>query len=161
MKIRNLTQPPFETTLMGVVKAVLDHYGHEVSDAFVYGGSGHAFLINVHEALCPSGPYCWNHGPMMPLLANLGVKRTDLGFYHRESPAEDRAAVEERLRDHLDRGRPCSLLNMDHQLVLRHFSGMPRHRDKRSGLECAFVPARWGHVEDQTRCCELGALRGW
>jgi hypothetical protein len=113
----DITQPPFETTLMGVVKAVLDHYDLGVSDATVYGGSGHAFLVNVHEALCPSSPYCWDYDGMYPLLANLGLGMTDLGFFHSGSPARDRAEVEAKLRDHLDAGRPCSLLNMDNQVV--------------------------------------------
>ena len=117
MRIDGIVQPPFETTMMGVVKGVLDHFGRDLSPARVYGGSGHAFLVNVHEALCPSGPYCWNEAHMEPLLRNLGLGRTDLGFYHAGSPPEERAAVEAKLLDHLRSGRPCSLVNMEHQIV--------------------------------------------
>jgi hypothetical protein len=113
----DITQPPFETTLMGVVKAVLDFYGIKVSDAMAYGGSGHAFLINVHEALCPSGPYCWKYDGLYPALRNLGIEMTDLGFYHSGSPHDERAVVEARLKTHLDSGNPCSLANMEHQLI--------------------------------------------
>ena len=48
MKIDNLTMPPLNTTLMGVVKGVLDCYEIEVSSARVFGVSAHAFLINIH-----------------------------------------------------------------------------------------------------------------
>ena len=102
VKIESLTQPPFETTLMGVLRAVTDHFGIGVSDAVVYGGSGHAFLINVHEALCPSSPYCWKPDGFYPLVRNLGVEMTDLGFFHGGSSAEERAAVEEKLKVHLE-----------------------------------------------------------
>lgn len=117
MKIETLRQPPFETTLMGVVKAVSEHYGLSHSDPTIYGGSGHAFLVNVHGALCPSSPYCWKYDGMLPLLQNLGLTMTDLGFHHPGTPREERAAVEEKLREHLDQGHPCSLCNMDNQVI--------------------------------------------
>ena len=113
----DIIQPPFETTLMGVIKAVLDFYGIEVSDAMAYGGSGHAFLINVHEALCPSSPYVWKYDGLYPALRRLGIDMTDLGFFHKDSPADERAVVEAKLKSHLDSGNPCSLANMDHQVV--------------------------------------------
>jgi hypothetical protein len=113
----DITQPRFQTTLMGVVKAVLDFYDIKVSDAMAYGGSGHAFLINIHEVLCPSSPYCWKYDGLYPALRNLGIEMTDLGFYHSGSRADERAAVEARLRSHLDSGSPCSLANMEHQLI--------------------------------------------
>jgi len=99
------------------VKAVLDHFAHDTSDAAVYAGSGHAFVINVHEALCPSSPYCWRIDRTYPLIRNLGAQIEDLGFFHAGAGAEERARVEQRLRDHLDAGKPCSLVNMDHQVI--------------------------------------------
>ena len=46
---------------MGVVKGAMDYSGIKTSDARAFGGSGHAFLINVHRQLCPSGPHCWDY----------------------------------------------------------------------------------------------------
>jgi len=117
MRISNLAQPPYETSLMGVVRGVFDHYEIEASTPWLYGATGHAFVVNVHTGLCPSGPYCWNGTGWVRLLENLGVTRKDLGFYHAGSPAAERAALEARLRDHLDRGVLCSHLNMDNQLI--------------------------------------------
>jgi hypothetical protein len=117
VKFENLRQPPFETSLMGVLRGVCDHYGIEVSDAGLYGASGHAFLVNVHEAICPSGPYCWNPESFRALLANLGIQVVDLGFFHAESTPAERADVERRLRAHMEDGQPCSVCNMDHQLI--------------------------------------------
>ena len=118
MHLENLAQPPLETSLMGVIRGTFDHYGIEASTPWLYGGSGHTFVANVHPQLCPSGPYCWRGDAFDRLLANLGVRRTCFGFFHGESGAEDRAAVERRVREHLDRGVVCSAVNMDNQLIV-------------------------------------------
>ena len=117
MKLAHLAQPPFNTTRMGVVKGALDYYRTEVTAPTVFGASGHAFLINIHKELCPSGPYCWNAAAMVPLLRNIGVEMTDLGFFSPQSAPAERAGVEKKLRDALDHGIPCSLLNMGNQLI--------------------------------------------
>ncbi|UCG43188.1 MAG: hypothetical protein JSU73_00815, partial [candidate division WOR-3 bacterium] len=101
----------------------LDFYDIRVSDAMAYGGSGHAFLINIHEVLCPSSPYVWKYDGLYPALRNLGIEMTDLGFYHTGTPADERAVVEARLQSHLDSGNPCSLANMEHQVIYGYDDG--------------------------------------
>lgn len=117
MELAGLKMACFNTTATGVLRGVLQHYGLGVSDAFCFGASGHAFVINIHEALCPSGPYCWNHGPFHRLVANLGVEVVDHGFFHAGSSPRQRRQVEQSLVAELDRGVPCSLLNMENQLI--------------------------------------------
>jgi hypothetical protein len=117
MRLENLSQGRLNTTMMGVVKAVLDYYHLDSSEAWAFGGSGHAFLINIHEQICPSGPYCWKYDGFQKLLRNLGLEMTDLGFFHKGSTPEERAAVEQRLKQSLDTGIPCSLMNMENQVI--------------------------------------------
>jgi hypothetical protein len=117
MNLTNLNQPPLNTTMMGVVRGVSDFFGRDVSTPWLYGASGHAFVANVHEELCPSGPYCWRPETFDRLLRNLGLARTDHGFYHPGSTDAEKAAVETGLRAHLERGLPCSLANMENQLI--------------------------------------------
>ena len=117
MKIENLSQGRLNTTMMGVVKAVLDYFHLDSTEAWAFGGSGHAFLINIHEQICPSGPYCWKYDGFQKLLRNLGLEMTDLGFFHQGSKPEERAAVEQKLKQSLDAGIPCSLVNMEHQVI--------------------------------------------
>jgi hypothetical protein len=112
-----LTVPCFHTTLMGVLRGVGDHLGLPHSDATLYRGSGHAFLINIHRQLCPSGPYCWKMERYVELAAGLGIEIADRGFFSNASSAHERAAVEAVLRERLDAGAPCSLLNMENQLI--------------------------------------------
>jgi len=108
---------PYSTSLMGVVKGILDYYGMAVPDSVAFGASGHAFLMNIHEALCPSSPYCWDRSSFDRLLRNLGLEIVHLGFYTAQSCPEDRSAVERRMREFIDRGVPCALCNMENQIV--------------------------------------------
>jgi hypothetical protein len=117
MKLENLRQPPFNTCLVGVVKGALDYFGSDMTAAATFGGSGHAFLINIHEQLCPSGPYCWKYGEFYPLVRNLGLEMVELGFCHNGSTPTERADLERKVRDHLDQGHPCGMGNMDNQLI--------------------------------------------
>ena len=117
MKLENLQMHPFSTTMMGVLKGVLDYYGIEMSDALAFGGSGHAFLINIHEIICPSGPYCWKYDGFVKLARNLGLEMIDLGFFHAGNSPNEREKVERAIKEHLDQGRPCSLANMEHQMI--------------------------------------------
>jgi len=117
MKFQNLKMPPLNTTLLGVLRGVADYYDIKISDAMLFGGSGHAFLINIHEDLCPSSPFCWNPDKFKLLTGNLGIEITNHGFFTRQSDGIERSSIELFLREHLDMGVPCSLLNLEHQLI--------------------------------------------
>lgn len=117
MKLQELKQRPLETTLMGVVQAVAKYYDYDYTVPWLYGATGHAFLVNVHEVLCPSSPYCWTREPFIRLLANLGIKMTEFGFFGGSSSQSERAELEKRIMKLVDDGVPCSLLNMENQLI--------------------------------------------
>jgi len=116
-RLANLKQPPLHTTMMGVLKGVADYHGLGLSAPMIFGLSGHAFLINIHVELCPSGPYCWKRENADPLIENMGMKMTDLGFFGTGAKEEARANVERRLREALDKSIPCSLINMENQII--------------------------------------------
>jgi len=115
--IPNLKMPPLNTTLMGALKGVADFFDMPVSNAWLFGGSAHAFLINIHEQLCPSGPYVWNREPFYKLVRNLGIEMTDLGYFSVKSTPDERAKVEKALKGMIDAGTPCSLLNLENQII--------------------------------------------
>ncbi|MBU8902393.1 MAG: hypothetical protein KOO69_06610 [Victivallales bacterium] len=116
-KIENLAMKPFSTTLMGTLNGVADYFDIPISEPMLYGLSGHAFLVNIHKQICPSSPYCWDKSRFNLLLENIGIKITDLGFYSRESSLEERNKLENILCKALDAGIPCSLCNMENQLI--------------------------------------------
>jgi hypothetical protein len=118
MKLKNINMPPFNASLMGVLKGVFDYYDIKITNGMAYGGSGHAFLINIHEVVCPSGPYCWKYNKFFELTKNLGVEIIDLGFFDKNNTIEDRNKVELKLREHLDAGIPGLAQNMENQIVL-------------------------------------------
>jgi DNA-binding transcriptional MerR regulator len=118
MKTEKIKVPPFHNTLMGMIKAVSDYYGRDYSDAVLYGGSGQAFLINIHKELCPSGPYVWNYNPFFELLKNIGIDMTDHGMYTGENTKEEINKAEEMIKKLMDEGVPCGLANLENQIIL-------------------------------------------
>lgn len=116
-RLENITQPPLNATMMGVLKGAADYHGLDLDTPMIYGFSGHAFLINIHTEICPSGPYCWKREEATPLIANMGLRMTDLGFFGTGAESGARAGVERRLRAALDRRIPCSLLNLENQII--------------------------------------------
>ena len=119
----HLNQPPYNASLLGVLAAAAEHYGMDIPVSTLYGASGHAFLTNVHRDLCPSGPYVWDHSRVFDLLRNVGLSVSDIGFFTTESGADDRAALEARLKELLDDGTVCGVVNLDHQLILGYEHG--------------------------------------
>ena len=113
-------QPPYDTSLMGVAKGALEHFGVACTKAEAFVLAGHAFVINIHEALCPSGPYCWDQAPCRELLKDLGLAMTPLGMAHANAPAADKEALEGTVREAMASGALCSLLHLDNQLLLGH-----------------------------------------
>jgi hypothetical protein len=121
--ISNLKMYQFKTTLMGVLRGVADHFGTAVSDAWLFGGTGHAFVINIHEKLFPSGPYVWKYETFYRLVRNHGISMDELGrtqkrgFFTAKTTPDEREQIEEILRRSIDVGNPCSLLNIENQLI--------------------------------------------
>ncbi|MBA7648828.1 hypothetical protein ES703_56618 [subsurface metagenome] len=106
--LEQLSWKPFWTTHMACIKGCLDYLEMDVSDAWLFGASGHAFVINVHETLCPSGPTAWNTSRTFELGSNVGyeidgifAESSDSNFAEKQNQAWDmvRAAI--------DSGYPC------------------------------------------------------
>lgn len=140
MKLENLKQSNLNTSLMGVMRGVLDYYEIKISNGMAFGGSGHAFLINIHEVICPSGPYCWKYEKFFQLVKNLGVEITALGFFDKDSTADERSKVEQALREHLDAGLPGLAQNMENQTIIGYddkgfLLAQPWN------IECEFTPS--------------------
>jgi len=64
---------------VGCIKGCLDYLGIAISDAWLFGATGHAFVLNISPNLCPSGPTDWDTGRFLGLGRNLGytVERVD------------------------------------------------------------------------------------
>ena len=141
LRLHGLKQPPYNTTMMGVVTGALDYYSISRTPGEAFVLSGHAFLMNVHEELCPSGPYLWRYDRFFELLTNLGLAMQNAGALTPTADPARRAALEERLRGAIDAGVVCSLLNMEHQLLLGYDRGGFTLAQP-WGPDCSMTPAQ-------------------
>jgi AraC-like DNA-binding protein len=117
MELTNLKQPPIDTTLMGCIKGASDYYEQDYSPALLFGLTGHAFLINIHDELCPSGPYVWKKERFNALLENIGLKVEAQHCITAKSSEEERRELEEKMKAHLNGGGLCMLDFLEHQLI--------------------------------------------
>jgi hypothetical protein len=93
---------------LGCLKGCLDYLGLEISDGWLYGGTGHAFVINVHEGLCPSGPTAWKTMKLFELGPNLGYRLDGVfGFKAQDDFAQLQQRAWEHVRQAIDQGHPC------------------------------------------------------
>ncbi len=109
-RLENLRWKSHWTTHLGCVKGCLDYLGIEVSDAWLFGGTGHAFVINVMDIdVCPSGPTAWDTQMVRTLGSNIGYE-TD-GLFAAKPGAGDFAGKQEEawefVRKSIDQGMPC------------------------------------------------------
>ncbi len=70
--LEGLRWKPRWVSHLGCLKGCLDFLGVDISWPWLYGGTGHAFVINIHRVVCPSGPTAWNYGPLLELCENIG-----------------------------------------------------------------------------------------
>ncbi len=70
--LEGLEWKPAWISHLGCHLGCIDYLGLDISRAWVFGGTGHAFAINIHEVLCPSGPTAWKTDTVDRLAGNLG-----------------------------------------------------------------------------------------
>ncbi|MDY7041297.1 MAG: hypothetical protein SVX38_10590 [Chloroflexota bacterium] len=113
-KLENLRWVPRWVSHLGCIKGCLDYLGLDVSDAWLFGATGHAFVLNVHEVVCPSGPTAWNTEMLPKLGQNVGY---EIGGVFATKSAADFAEKQklawERVRSAIDQGLPCCGWELD------------------------------------------------
>lgn len=78
-ELKNLRWVPRWASHVGCIKGCLNYLGVTVSDAWLFGATGHAFVLNISSGLCPSGPTDWDTRRFLKLGRNVGyaVERVD------------------------------------------------------------------------------------
>jgi len=106
--LKRLSWKPMWVTHLGCMKGCSDYLGLEIPIDWLFGGTGHAIVINIHESLCPSGPTNWNTEMLFKLSRNLGIRisrvtgyKEDLDFEEKQQEAFDL------VRKYIDSGLPC------------------------------------------------------
>lgn len=73
--LKNLTWKPTWTSALGCIEGCLAYLKISSGTGWLFGGTGHAFLINIHhDGSCPSGPTAWITSRFYELGKNLGYK---------------------------------------------------------------------------------------
>ena len=105
-------------TLMGCIKGSMRHLGKDVDDAWLYGLTGAAFMLNIDQHVDVSGPTSWadpvdpadpSQAHLVKMCRRLGVslkshvrgQTTDADF------AQKRQAAAAFVREKVDAGIPC------------------------------------------------------
>ena len=149
-ELENLKWDPSWVSHLGCVKGCLDYLGLDISKGWLYGGTGHAFVINMHDVVCPSGPTAWKTSMLFELAANLGY--TVQGVFGSKY-AGDLGELQQRAwafaREAIDQGLPCYgwELEIPEYYVVRgyddagyYFSG--------PGCDQGKGPKPWGELGD-------------
>jgi len=58
-KLDGLTYTPTWISHMGCLSGCTRYLNLPTTDSWIYGATGHAFIINISRDSCPSGPTAW------------------------------------------------------------------------------------------------------
>jgi hypothetical protein len=109
-ELQGLHWSPRWTSLVGCIKGCLNYMGLKVSEARLFGASGHAFVLNIVHSLCPSGPTDWDTSRFFELGQNIGYRIENINGYFPKQ-ADDLAAAQKEawdfVRSSLDEDIPC------------------------------------------------------
>ena len=107
-RIKKLKYQPRWVSHLGAIEGCLKYAGHKISTAWLYGGTGHAFVMNIAPGVCPSGPTAWRTMMLFELAPNLGyaidgifAMRQQDGFKKKQEEAWDH------IRKSIDMDIPC------------------------------------------------------
>jgi hypothetical protein len=93
---------------MGCLKGCLDFLNIDISESWLYGGTGHAFVINLHEGVCPSGPTAWKTVKLFELGPNLGYEIDGVfGFKGQDDFPALQAQAFQHVQQAINQGHPC------------------------------------------------------
>jgi len=113
-KLAGLRQRPAWITRMGCIKGCAEYLGSDVSYGWLYGGSGQAFVLNIHCAVCPSGPTAWSEAECDALAANVGLKIEPFqGDKLKDGIDTRREQIWQKTREAIDAGHPAFGWEMD------------------------------------------------
>ncbi len=80
-KLAGLKWTPQWTSRMGCLHGCSEYLGLKNSLAWVFGITGHAFIINMHEVgVCPSGPTAWSTDEHYKLSVGLGLSQKNIAW---------------------------------------------------------------------------------
>lgn len=107
-ELKDLKFVPHWVSHLGCLEGCLKYLGINVSTPWLYGATGHAFVINIAKDVCPSGPTAWRTHMLFELARNIGA-RIDGLFVPKEDKdfSKKLEAAWRFMRESIDAGQPC------------------------------------------------------
>lgn len=151
--LEGLTCRPLWVSQMGCLKGCLDYLEMGVSEAWLYGLTGHAFVNNIAFDVCPSGPTAWRCNPLFALGKNVGFDVDTVYACKTQGDfAEHQLKAWTFVRAALDAGYPCygwALQKPEYYAILGYDDGGYRFHGHGADVE---TPARaWNTLGDSDR----------
>lgn len=114
-KLENLRSILLWVSYIRCIKGCLDYLKMDVSTAWLFGATGHAFIINIPEGLDVSGPTALNYQEMFFSLGeNIGYKTNIVSSFKSDGDfAEKQKLAWEKAKQAIDQGLPCYGWNLD------------------------------------------------
>jgi len=158
-QLQGLEQKRMWVTHIGCLIGCAEYLKMDASPGWIWGASGHAFALNVHEVICPSGPTAWPAEKCDRLAANVGVQIEDLRAHKRDEDfAKKQAEIWAKTRQAIDAGLPCfgwelgvpdwyviTGYDADGHYLFTEFDGKPAKKDytklgdSKIGVACVLV----------------------
>ena len=107
-QLNNSRWMPLWVSHIGCLKGCLDFLGINHSVGWLFGGTGHAFIMNICGGLDLSGPTALKTEPFFQLGKNMGYQTHSISSFKSDVDFKDkqRQALEE-VKAAIDRGLPC------------------------------------------------------
>jgi hypothetical protein len=106
--IKNLKWKQRWVSHLGCIEGCLKYMKNDTSTGWLYGGTGHAFILNIAEDLCPSGPTAWRPLMLFQLAHNMGFEMK--GVYAQKSEADfhkEQKKAWDHVRTAINNETPC------------------------------------------------------
>ncbi|UCE39892.1 MAG: hypothetical protein JSV17_10425 [Candidatus Aminicenantes bacterium] len=107
-KFDSLRWEPRWVSHLGCIKGCLNFLNRPISDAWLYGVTGHAFVLNICGDLCPSGPTDWDTRMFRQLGKNAGYVLDNVsGWKGNQDLAQLQEQAWQHVKNSLDKDLPC------------------------------------------------------
>jgi hypothetical protein len=117
-KLDNLDFVPRATSHMGALEGCLKYLGIEISPGWLYGSTGHAFILNIGTDLCGSGPHSWGWGVVNQLGKNIGYEtKVIYTNINRDDFSQMQEKAWDFARKSIDDGFPCYGWHYDFMVI--------------------------------------------
>ena len=99
---------------LGCVKGCLEYLNIDIPDYWLFGGTGYAFILNIHKNVEASGPEAWDTEMIRNLGKNLGyVTETYVGHKSQPDFALKKELTWHKIQEAIDSRLPCYGFDLD------------------------------------------------